>query len=159
MAGLVAPTRLPDLMRAAPDGTEGDVYLSQVWTCAVDEEEGLRPSVGSLGSYTPSDGDAPRLVARVSCGRLGVWDTGSGEFLRVLQGSRPEQAVTSFLAYQRPSDGAPRVAAVEGDRLHLWNGDDFQVLHILPMHADAHTQIVMMVYEEPTGRWTRLVTG
>jgi hypothetical protein len=137
MAGLVDPIRLPDLTPVAqdvvpPGGAPLLVYTSQ--TAIAHRGIGSRRSI--LSSYIPSDGGSPRLVAMIlpaPC--LGVWDTGSGEFLQALQASHGEQAFISFIAYQQPSDGRPRVAAALRHQLCIWDGDDFQVLRTISVES------------------------
>jgi WD40 repeat protein len=107
------------------------------------------------------------LVTRTATGStLAVWDTATGAFLRALQGSDPDNDdCSAFLTYQRLSDGRPRIAA-GSDETHLtiWDGDDFQILHWIkavtsPIDEDGDSGMCLAVYDDPTSRGTRLVTG
>jgi hypothetical protein len=99
---------LLDLRRLANGGTEA---IPLVYT--LQAETGRTCSC--LGSYTPSDGGAIRLVTIFSLGTdvcPGVWETGTGAFLGPLQGvQRGGQESWSLLTYQRSSDRRPRIAA------------------------------------------------
>jgi hypothetical protein len=159
MAELVATTRLPDLTPLAPEpglAAEGDPR--PVYTCQL--EGGL--AIGPLRSYTPSDGGAPRLVARgnVDLTRcLGVWDSGSGAWLAALQAPR-SQFFQSLVTYQRGSDGRPRVAAGSNkSHVCIFDGDDYRTLRVVEAARDRLPIHSLAVYEEPTSGRTRLVTG
>jgi hypothetical protein len=106
-------------------------------------------------------GAPPRLVANLGPGSvLGVWDTGTGAFLRALRCPGLPDVIHSLVIYQRPSDDRPRVAAAFGrGRLCIWDGDDFQVLHTIQADPEGFPVSLLAVYEEPTSCRTRLVTG
>jgi WD40 repeat protein len=88
-----------------------------------------------------------------------VWDTGTGAFLRALRGPEHDDGFRCLVTYQQRSDGRPRVAAgSSGGHLCIWDGDDFQVLHIVQT-SDGISCGCLAVYEEPTRGRTRLVTG
>jgi hypothetical protein len=151
MAGLVGYTLTP--VAAEAGAAEGEPRLVYTWA-------GPQANMPSLvRSYLPSDGGTPRLVAVIGAGAvLGVWDTGTGAFLGALQGSDTEVAFTNLIAYQRPSDGRPRVAAgSDAGRLSIWDGDNFLVLHAIRTPGPAVR--CLAVYEEPTSGSTRLVSG
>jgi hypothetical protein len=86
MAGLAGTPRLPDLtpVDAEAGAAEGDPRPVNTWEAPSERELSL------VQSYTPSDGEAPRLVATAAGGGPGafmcVWDTGTGAFLGALQG-------------------------------------------------------------------------
>jgi WD40 repeat protein len=147
---------LAHLTAVAPhaDAVEGDprmIYTSQADT---------NYQTLLLGSYTPSDEGAPRLVATLrpveSC--LGVWDTGTGAFLRAL--TYPETEFTSLITYQRRSDGRPRIAGGSntGDVV-IWDGNDFRLLQAMEADGRAQPVLRLYMYEETTSGRTRLVTG
>jgi hypothetical protein len=162
MAGLADTIRLADLIPVAAQtgkGREGDpfrVYRGHIPHCT---------GVSYLDSYTPSDGGAPRLVADINleaCGTsiLGVWDTGTGAFLRALPSQTDDEKFTSLVTYQRASDGRPRIAAGLGKgHLCIWDGDDFSTLHAILANREGCSVYRLAVYEEPTGGRTRIVTG
>jgi hypothetical protein len=168
MAGLVGTVTLADLTPVAAEAgaAEGDPRPVYTWT---------GPPAGALGlvgSYLPSDGAAPRLVAASGEGAkwdpvpsssdfLGVWDTGTGAFLGALTGPPGvEETVWSLVTYQRPSDGRPRIAAGPGGgRLCIWDGDDLRLLHAVDSALEGHTVYCLAVYEDPTSGSTRLVSG
>jgi hypothetical protein len=167
MAGLFDPVRVPDLIPVAPEalqgGHGGDAPLP-VYTCAIDIEGARRQSPGALGTYSPSGGGAPRLVVgipSVDGDFLGVYDTGTGAFLRALQASRREPRLHRMVTYQRPLDGRPGVAAADDGRVCVWNGDgdDPHALHTLPVKDDDGGWLALIVYEEPTSSRTRLVSS
>jgi WD40 repeat protein len=113
-------------------------------------------------SYTPSGGDAPRLVAAVGAGAdLGVWDTGTGAFVGALQGFELGHESTSLVTYRRLSDSRPRIAAgSNGGLLSIWDGDDLQAIRTIRATPDGHGQVgKLAVYGEPISGSTRLVTG
>jgi hypothetical protein len=121
-----------------------------------------RTDTASICSYTPSGGGAPRLVADVGNGVvLGMWDTATGAFLQALQPPRPGQCAWTLVTYQRRSDGLPRIAAgFRGGRLQIWDGDDFSILHTMQVPgAERRIPTCLVVYEEPTGGSTRLVSA
>jgi WD40 repeat protein len=157
MAGLVGTAGLPDLTPVAAEAgaAQGNPQPVYTWTGPEGGGEGL------VRSYTPSDGGAPRLVAvagGVPGANLGVWDTATGAFLGALQG--PDHVVCSLVAYQRASDGRPRIAAgSEGGYLCTWDGDDFQLLHSIRAYREACPIHNLAVYQEPTSGRTRLVAG
>jgi WD40 repeat protein len=158
MAGLVGTMRLAGLTRLAAEAgaAEGDPRPVFTWA-----GPSRYDTLCVVRSYLPSGGGAPRLVAVVGNNDvLGVWDTGTGAFLQALQGPGGTEGVRSLLTYQRPSDGRPRVAALfSGGQLYIWDGDDFQILHIVPTTAEgSFTTFRLAVYEEPTSGSTRLVT-
>jgi hypothetical protein len=148
---------LPDLMVPLAaherERAEGDPRHAFEWK---------GPIYGAPRSYPPSDGGAPRLVmaARSSQPSLGVWDTGTGAFLRALEWPQRRDYDTRFFTYQRPSDGRPRIAAVgRAGQLGIWDGDDFQMLYTLQAGSEGVPVGCLAVYEEPTSGRTRLVTG
>jgi hypothetical protein len=111
MAGLVDTAFQPDLtpVVAEAGAVEGDPRPVYTWAGPPGSALGL------VGSYTPSGGGAPRLVAALGAGAtLSVWDTGTGAFLGALQGPGGGHGCRSLVTYQRPSDDRPRVAAVFG---------------------------------------------
>jgi hypothetical protein len=162
MAGLADTIRLADLVPVAAQAGKGGgdephrVFRGHIPNCT---------AVSYLSSYTPSDGGAPRLVADINleaCGTslLGVWDTGTGAFLRALPSLTDDEVFTSLVTYQRPSDSRPRVAAGSGKgHVCIWDGDDFSVLHAILANREGCAVYRLAVYEEPTGGRTRLVTG
>jgi hypothetical protein len=107
MAELVA-TRVPDLTPVAPggEGAEGDPRRVFTWQAVTAFTHPYRV----LRSSFPSGGGAPRLIAdlhqegRERC--LGVWDTGTGALLHILQ-----QEFASLDTYRWPSHGRARVVA------------------------------------------------
>jgi WD40 repeat protein len=154
MAEMVDTPSLGDLtpVAAKARAAEGDPRPVYTWA----GPPGTKMSL--VRSFNPSDGGAPRLVAADAF--LCVWDTGTGAFLGALQGPDPRCVCRSLLAYQRASDGRPRVAAgSDGGTLFVWDGDDFQLLHALVASADARTLTCMAMYAEPISERTRLVTG
>jgi WD40 repeat protein len=158
MAELVATTQLSDLIPVAPEPGAGEGDPRPVYTCQV--EGGL--ALGPLWSYPPSDGGAPRLVARANVGAarcLSVWDSGSGTWLAALQ-APPSHSFESLVTYQRPSDGRPRVAAGSNKgQLCIFDGDGYKALRVTETSPDRRPIHSLAVYEEPTSGRTRLVTG
>jgi WD40 repeat protein len=154
MAGLVGTTRESGLTPVAAEtrGAEDDPRLVYTWEGPGDRR------LGAVRLYTPSSGEAPRLVAGLGAS-LGVWDTRTGAFLQALQGTGHQIAFTNIVTYQEPSDGRPRIAGSNGAQLRIWDGDDFQVLHTLHATIQLRALSCLAVYEEPTSRSTRLVTG
>jgi hypothetical protein len=149
--------RLPDLTPVPAE--EGDPGPWPVYSWAAPSN--TEPHI--VRTYTPSDGDAPRLVAGEWQGRafflVGVWDTATGAFVGALQGPAPEQGFISLLTYQR-LDGRPRVAAgLYRGPLCIWDGDDLRLLHAIQISPGGHEQWKLAVYNEPTSGRTRLVTG
>jgi hypothetical protein len=158
MAGLADMITPADLTPVAAEAgaAEGDPRPVYTWMGSL----GSRLSM--VGSYPPSGGGAPRLVAHIRAGvTLSVWDTGTGAFLGALQGPDPRDMFTSFITYQRPSDAPPRVAAVSArGYLSIWDGDDFRLLlKTLEADSDLRSALCLSVYEEPISGRTRLVTG
>jgi WD40 repeat protein len=155
MAELVSAIHLSDLTRieAEGEGAEGGPRPIYTLACRAD------PPLGLPRSYTPSGGGPPRLVVKAdgqskSC--LHVWDTGTGAFLRTLEGRK----FNDFITYQRPSDGRPRIAAgSNGGHLCIWDGDDFSALHTIWANHEKCALQRLVMYEEPTSGSTRLVTG
>jgi hypothetical protein len=158
MAELVATTRLPDLTPVAHESGSGEGDPRPVYTCQI--EEGL--ALGPLRSYTPSDGGAPRLMARVKVGAircLGVWESSTGASLGALE-APPSHSFESLVTYQRSSDGCPRVAAGSNTgELCISDGDDYEILRVIETSPDRRPIHGLAVYEEPTSGRTRLVTG
>jgi hypothetical protein len=118
-----------------------------------------------LHSYTPSGGGAPHLVAAFLAQDeqqyVGVWDTGTGEFLRALRaGGWHEHLITVLITYQRPPDGQPRIAAgYARGRLDVWDGDG-RLLHEKLQTTSRNNAVgCLTTYSEPTGGRTRLVSG
>jgi WD40 repeat protein len=157
MAGLVGIAGLADLtplVAAEAGAAEGDPRPVYTWTGPAGDEQAM------MSSYLPSDGGAPRLVAAGIGGgaTLCVWDTGTGALLRALQG--PDHVVWSLVAYQRRSDGSPRIGAGSDEgHLSIWDGDDFQLVHTIRTDREACRLHRLAVYEEPTSGMIRLVTG
>jgi WD40 repeat protein len=112
-------------------------------------------------SFTPSDEDAPRLIATAGPGlNLCVWDTETGAPLQALLVSRPGHESTCLVTYQRLSDGRPRIAAgSNGGLLSIWDCDDLQAIRTIQAEPDGICVGKLAVYEEPTSGSTRLVTG
>jgi WD40 repeat protein len=117
-------------------------------------------------SYTPSGGGAPRLVATQNYGGqdhhwvLSVWDTGTGACLGALEGPEQRRGFGSLVTYQRASDGRPRIATGSDDgRVCIWDGDDYSMRLKLLADPKGHSVGFLAVYEEPTSRKTRLITG
>jgi hypothetical protein len=156
MAGLVGTVPLPDLTPVAAEaGTaEGDPRPLYSWA-------GPRGYTPLIRFYTPSDGGAPRLVARVrGGGLLDVWHTGTGAWLGALQGPDPSHEFSILLTYQRASDGRPRVAAgMNGGHVCIWDGDDLHLLHSIRTIPNNHLMQWLVVYDEPISGRTRLVSA
>jgi WD40 repeat protein len=157
MAGVAGV--LPDLTPVAVEAgaAEGDPRPVYTWAGPRGKDLSI------VRSYTPSDGGAPRLVARCRGGRnLCVWHTGTGALLRALPCPKPDSPIFTFLTYQRPLDGRPRVAAgSERGHLSIWDGDDFRLLQSIETHpAEEECHVCCLaVYEQPISGGTRLVTG
>jgi hypothetical protein len=157
MAGLVGTAGLADLTPVAADAgaVEGDPRPVYTWAGPPGTQMNL------VGSYLPSNGGAPRLVAAGggAGAALGVWDTGTGALLGALEGPGG-RGCRCLLTYQRASDDRPRVAT-GSNRGHLciWDGDDLQLLHAMDNSPEAFPVRCLAVYEEPTSGSTRLVTG
>jgi hypothetical protein len=90
---------------------------------------------------------------------LGVWDTGTGAFLGALESSPRNEVLGSLLTYQRASDGRTSIAAGTTGHLCIWDGDDYRMRHSLLTHPTGYSVRLLAVYEEPTGKRTRLVSG
>jgi hypothetical protein len=157
MAGLAGIPRLADLTPVAAEegAAEGDPRPVYTW------EGPSRYGTGVVRSYPPSHGGAPRLVGVLGGGAaLGVWDTGIGAFLGAVQGLDTDEDIGTFVTYQRPSDGRPRVAGVyPRGELRIWDGDDFRLLHALGADTDLTHVACLAVYEEPTSGSTRFVSA
>jgi hypothetical protein len=151
MAGSAGTITLPDLTPVAAEAgaAEGDPRPVYTWTGSSGRALGL------VGSYSPSGGGAPRLVADVGAGAaLGVWDTGTGACLGALQGPPGVKTVFSLLTYQRTSDGRPRVAAVFArGRLCIWDDDDLLLLHATHTTPGGHTVSGAAAPGSSRGEW------
>jgi hypothetical protein len=92
---------------------------------------------------------------------LHVYDTGTGALLRALEGPETNQDPTkNLVTYQRPSDGRPRIASgISDERLGIWDGDDFSVLHAIQTNDHGYHVQCVAVYVEPTSGRARLVSG
>jgi hypothetical protein len=161
MAETGTTPRLPDLTRVAPEErppAEGEPRL--IYTLQVDTDD-RRLSCNHLCSYLPSDGSAPRLVTDFrdagSNRFLGVWDSENGAFLRAL----PCDSPMLLLAYERHSDGRPRVAVGGCDGcLYDFDGDDYRLLHRFQTNPGQEFPVDnLAVYEDPRSRRTRLVSA
>jgi hypothetical protein len=160
MSTLIAETtRLPDLTPVAPEAGLVEGVPRRIYTCQVTTAH----RISTLGAYTPSDGSAPRLTANLTLGQdrcVGVWDTGTGAFVRALHGPQRGQEFWSLTTYQRPSDGRPRIAAGSArGHLCVWDGDDFSALHTIETNPEGRSLAKIVVYEDPNTGRTRLVTS
>jgi WD40 repeat protein len=148
---------MEDLTPVAPEAgaAEGDPRPVYTWAGHWGTELTL------VRSFTPSDGDAPRLIATAGGGlNLCVWDTETGALLQALLGSRPGHESISLVTYRRLSDGRPRIAAgSNGGLLSIWDGDDLQAIHTIQADPDGNSVVKLAVYEEPTSGSNRLVTS
>jgi hypothetical protein len=160
MSTLIAETtHLPDLTPVAPEAAWAEGDPRPIYTCQVTTAH----RISTVESYAPSDGSAPRLMANLGMGQdrcVGVWDTGTGAFVRALHGPHSGQEFWSLTTYQRPSDGRPRVAAGSArGHLCVWDGDDFSALHTIETNPEGRSLAKMVVYEDPATGRTRLVTS
>jgi WD40 repeat protein len=157
MAGLFGTTLQPDLTPVAAEAGAVGGDPRPVYTWAGPHERDL----SLVGSYTPSDGEAPRLVAAVGGGVfLDVWDTETGASVRGLQGRQGGLKFRCLLTYQRPSDGRPRIAAgAERGHLSIWDGDDLALAHHIVAGYEGRPVRCLAVYEEPISERTRLVSA
>jgi WD40 repeat protein len=154
------PALTPVVARAGgAEGDDGAPHLVYTW-------QGHDHHVLTLlRSYTPSGGGSPRLVATHYGGKihhwfLSVWDTGTGAFVGALEGPEQRRGFGSLLTYQRAPDGRPRIAMGFHDGyLCIWDGDDHNLRHTIQIDPMGHSVRFLAVYEEPTSRKTRLVTG
>jgi WD40 repeat protein len=150
--GVTLSTSLPNLEHIpnSLNAAKGDP--SEVWTLWTD----AIAEFTHLSAYTPCGDGAPRLVAG-SSGRLSVWATDDGRFLRGIK----NQGVTALIAYQR-SNGSPRIAAgSQKGLLRVWDGDDpMKCVHTIRTDpTDQRPVTHLAVYKDAASGATRLVWG
>jgi hypothetical protein len=140
------------VFRCQGNGALGNYYVARLFRALV-------------SSYRPSDGGSTRLVASFHVGPdvcLGVWDSGTGIFLRCLDPVEESiyviNAVLSLVTYQRLSDNSPRIAAGYQGWFCIWHGDDYSILQVIKPALGVPDGVdKIVVYDDPGSGRTRLV--